>query len=573
MMKLQGIGVSNGIVIAQAFLLVEPDLTVEKQKIDNPDAEKKRLQQTISEAKYELECIHAQALTKLGEEEASIFSAHLLVLQDPAFEMEVHRKIDMNMNVEAALTEASAMFVQMFESMDDAYMRERAADIRDVSRRILAKLLQVKLPSLNGIEQEVIIVADDLTPSMTVQLNKEFVKGFVTNNGGRTSHSAILARTLEIPAVVGIKGATEHIQSMQTIILNGNTGEVILNPTTEQIVHYEQLQQEFLTQQQSLAVFKQLPSVDKDGHQVELAVNIGNPSDAQAVLEEGGDGIGLFRTEFLYMNRQDYPTEEEQFEAYKAVLLQMGDKPTVIRTLDIGGDKALPYFQLPYELNPFLGYRAIRICLDDHKLFKVQLRALLRASIYGNLKIMFPMIATVEEFREAKAFLYEVKEQLKADGVAVAEHIEIGLMIEVPSAAIMADVFAKEADFLSIGTNDLIQYTFAADRMNEKVAYLYQPYHPAILRLVKNIIDAGHANGCWVGMCGEMAGDELAVPILLAMGLDEFSMSATSILTRRAQLSQLSKRQLEPHISKILALATSQEVEQYVKGICKDDNF
>ena len=569
MMKLQGIGVSNGIAIAQAFLLVEPDLTVEKQKIDNPDEEKKRLQQAVFEAKQELEHIHAQTLAKLGEEEAAIFSAHLLVLQDPAFEMEVHQKIDANMNVEAALTEASEMFVQMFESMNDAYMRERAADIRDVSRRILAKLLQVELPNLNGIEQEVIIVANDLTPSMTVQLNKQFVKGFVTNIGGRTSHSAILARTLEIPAVVGVKGATEHIQSMQTIILNGDTGEVILNPTTEQIAQYEQLQQQFLEQQQSLAVFKKLRSVDKDGHQVELAVNIGSPSDVQAVIENGGDGIGLFRTEFLYMNRQDYPTEEEQFEAYKAVLLQMGDKPTVVRTLDIGGDKELPYLQFPHELNPFLGYRAIRICLDDHALFKVQMRALLRASVYGNLKIMFPMIATVEEFREAKAFLYDVKEQLKAEGIEVAEHIEIGLMVEVPSAAIMADVFAKEADFLSIGTNDLIQYTFAADRMNEKVAYLYQPYHPAILRLVKNVIDAGHANGCWIGMCGEMAGDKVAIPILLAMGLDEFSMSATSILTSRAQISKLSKKQLEPHISKILTLATSQEVEQYVSNYLK----
>lgn len=569
MMKLQGIGVSNGIVIAQAFLLVEPDLTVEKQKIDNPDEEKKRLQQAIFEVKQELEHIHAQTLAKLGEEEAAIFSAHLLVLQDPAFEMEVHQKIDENMNVEAALTEASEMFVQMFQSMDDAYMRERAADIRDVSRRILAKLLQVELPNLNGIEQEVIIVANDLTPSMTVQLNKQFVKGFVTNIGGRTSHSAILARTLEIPAVVGVKGATEHIQSMQTIILNGHTGEVILNPTTEQIAQYEQLQQQFLEQQQSLAVFKKLRSVDKDGHQIELAANIGSPSDVQAVIENGGDGIGLFRTEFLYMNRQDYPTEEEQFEAYKAVLLQMGDKPTVVRTLDIGGDKELPYLQFPHELNPFLGYRAIRICLDDHALFKVQMRALLRASVYGNLKIMFPMIATVEEFREAKAFLYDVKEQLKAEGIEVAERIEIGLMIEVPSAAIMADVFAKEADFLSIGTNDLIQYTFAADRMNEKVAYLYQPYHPAILRLVKNVIDAGHANGCWVGMCGEMAGDKVAIPILLAMGLDEFSMSATAILTSRAQISNLSKKQLELHISKILTLTTSQEVEQYVSNYLK----
>lgn len=568
-MKLQGIGVSNGIVIAQAFLLVEPDLTVEKQKIDNPDEEKKRLQQAIFEVKQELEHIHAQTLAKLGEEEAAIFSAHLLVLQDPAFEMEVHQKIDENMNVEAALTEASEMFVQMFQSMDDVYMRERAADIRDVSRRILAKLLQVELPNLNGIEQEVIIVANDLTPSMTVQLNKQFVKGFVTNIGGRTSHSAILARTLEIPAVVGVKGATEHIQSMQTIILNGHTGEVILNPTTEQIAQYEQLQQQFLEQQQSLAVFKKLRSVDKDGHQIEIAANIGSPSDVQAVIENGGDGIGLFRTEFLYMNRQDYPTEEEQFEAYKAVLLQMGDKPTVVRTLDIGGDKELPYLQFPHELNPFLGYRAIRICLDDHALFKVQMRALLRASVYGNLKIMFPMIATVEEFREAKAFLYDVKEQLKAEGIEVAERIEIGLMIEVPSAAIMADVFAKEADFLSIGTNDLIQYTFAADRMNEKVAYLYQPYHPAILRLVKNVIDAGHANGCWVGMCGEMAGDKVAIPILLAMGLDEFSMSATSILTSRAQISNLSKKQLELHISKILTLTTSQEVEQYVSNYLK----
>ena len=457
------------------------------------------------------------------------------------------------------------MFIQLFEAMDDAYMQERAADIRDVSRRILAKLLRVELPNLTTINEEVIIVADDLTPSMTVQLNKQYVRGFVTNIGGRTSHSAILARTLEIPAVVGVTGATSQIESKQTIILDGTSGEVIINPSDEQIEQYEQLQQQFIAQQQALVKYKQLPSVDIDGYQVELAGNIGKPEDVQKVFDNGGDGIGLFRTEFLYMDRNDYPTEDEQFEAYKEVLEQMGDKPTVVRTLDIGGDKELPYLQLPHELNPFLGYRAIRICLDNPQLFDVQLRALLRASVYGNLKIMFPMIATLEEFRQAKQRLLEVKAQLQAEGVEVAETTEIGLMIEVPSAAIIADLFAKEADFLSIGTNDLIQYTFAADRMNEKVAYLYQPYHPAILRLVKNVIDAAHANDCWVGMCGEMAGDPIAIPILLAMGLDEFSMSATSIVSRRAQLAQLSKQQLAPHIPALLALETSVEVEQYMR--------
>lgn len=565
MKKLQGIGVSDGIVIAKTYLLVEPDLTVQKQAIEDGEAEKARLQQAIAQAKEELQRIHADTLAKLGEQEAAIFSAHLLVLQDPALEMEIHQKIDAGVNVEFALVEASEMFVQLFESMDDAYMRERAVDIRDVSRRILAKLLHVELPNLSTINEEVIIVADDLTPSMTVQLNKQYVRGFVTNIGGRTSHSAILARTLEIPAVVGVTGATNTIESKQTIILNGNDGEVIVNPTDEQLAQYEQLQQQFIEQQQAVAKYKQLPSVDMDGYAVELAGNIGNPADVQKVLNHGGDGVGLFRTEFLYMDRTDYPTEEEQFEAYKAVLQQMGDKPTVVRTLDIGGDKELPYLQLPHELNPFLGYRAIRICLDNANLFDVQLRALLRASVYGNLKIMFPMIATLDEFREAKQRLLDVKAQLVAEGITVSDDIEIGLMIEVPSAAVIADLFAKEADFLSIGTNDLIQYTFAADRMNEKVAYLYQPYHPAILRLVKTIIDAAHANDCWVGMCGEMAGDPIAIPILLAMGLDEFSMSATSIVSRRAQLAQLSKKQLEAHIPTLLTLATSAEVEQYVR--------
>jgi phosphoenolpyruvate-protein phosphotransferase (PTS system enzyme I) len=565
MLEIKGIGVSNGIVIAPAYRLVEPNLSFEKHTVTDIHAEKERLNQSIELAKTELETVRERATEKFGSEEAAIFSAHLLVLLDPELKSAIEAKIETGMNAEAALDEVSAMFISMFEAMDNEYMQERAADIRDVSHRLLAKLLNIDLPDLSIINEEIVIVADDLTPSMTAQLNKQFVKAFVTNIGGRTSHSAILARTLEIPAVVGTKNATQLVEQKQLVIVDGSTGKVIVNPTEEVIETYKHLQAKFETNKEKVSAFINKPSVDKDGHHVELAGNIGRPEDVDAVLANGGDGIGLFRTEFLYMDRNDYPTEEEQFTAYKAVLEKMGDKPTVVRTLDIGGDKELPYLKLPQEMNPFLGYRAIRLCLDDKNLFNVQLRALLRASVYGNLKIMFPMIATLDEFRQAKAFLFEVKEQLISEGHQVSDDIEIGMMVEVPSAAIIADLFAKEADFLSIGTNDLIQYTLAADRMNEKVSYLYQPYHPAVLRLVKNVIDSGHANGCWVGMCGEMAGDEVAIPILLAMGLDEFSMSASSILHGRAQIAQLSKAELEKHLSHVLSLSTAYDVEQYVK--------
>ena len=565
MLEIKGIGVSNGIVIAPAYRLVEPDLSFEKHTITDVIAEKERFNQSIELAKSELEIVRDRATEKFGSEEAAIFSAHLLVLLDPELKSAIEAKIETGMNAEAALDEVSKMFISMFEAMDNEYMQERAADIRDVSRRLLSKLLNIALPDLSIIDEEVVIVADDLTPSMTAQLNKQFVKAFVTNIGGRTSHSAILARTLEIPAVVGTKNATALVEQKDIIIVDGSTGMVIVNPTNEVIDTYKLMQAKFEANKAAVSTFIDKPSVDKDGHHVELAGNIGRPDDVDAVVANGGDGIGLFRTEFLYMDRNDYPTEDEQFTAYKAVLEKMGDKPTVVRTLDIGGDKELPYLKLPQEMNPFLGYRAIRLCLDDKNLFNVQLRALLRASVYGNLKIMFPMIATLDEFREAKAFLYEVKAQLISEGYQVSEDIEIGMMVEVPSAAIIADLFAKEADFLSIGTNDLIQYTLAADRMNEKISYLYQPYHPAVLRLVKNVIDAGHANGCWVGMCGEMAGDEVAIPILLAMGLDEFSMSASSILHGRAQIAELSKAELEKHISHVLSLSTASDVEQYVK--------
>lgn len=567
MTQIKGIGVSNGIAIASAYRLVEPDLSFEKVEVADHVAEKNRFNEAILLAKGELELIRERAIEKFGEDKAAIFSAHLLVLQDPELKTAIEAKIDEGINAEAALEEVSTMFVTMFESMENEYMRERAADISDVSHRLLSKLLNRDLPDLTTINEDVIIIAEDLTPSMTAQLNKEFVKGFVTNIGGRTSHSAILARTLEIPAVVGTKNATESGITNEMIILDGSKGIVIFSPSTTEIEQYEREKKEFEAEQQALKAYVDEVSQDADGHHVELAGNIGRPDDVEIVLANGGDGVGLFRTEFLYMDRSDFPTEEEQFQSYKTVLEKMGDKPTVVRTLDIGGDKELPYLKLPHEMNPFLGYRAIRLCLDDRDLFRVQLRALLRASVFGNLKIMFPMIATLDEFREAKKFLLEVKEQLISEGISVSKTIEIGMMVEIPSAAVIADLFAGEADFMSIGTNDLIQYTFAADRMNEKVSYLYQPYHPAILRLVKNVIDAGHANGKWVGMCGEMAGDPIAIPLLLALGLDEFSMSASSILHARKQISTLSKAQLSSHIDHILTLSTAQEVEAFVKQI------
>ena len=564
MLEITGIAVSNGIAIANAYCLVEPDLSFEKIEITNIEEEIARLKDAIWKTKQELQLIRDLAATKFGEEKAAIFSAHLLILEDPEFISALEVKVKGKFNAEYALAEASKMYIQLFESMENEYMRERAADIRDVAKRLLAHLLQVELPDYSRLTKEVIIVADDLTPSMTAQLDKHFVNGFVTNIGGRTSHSAILARTMEIPAVVGTKTATENIVHGSLIIIDGTSGKVIINPTGEVEKRYRASQVVFEKERELLGKYRTMPSISADGHSIEIAGNIGRPEDLEAVMANGGDGIGLFRTEFLYMDREELPTEEEQFQAYKMVLKKMAGKPTVVRTLDIGGDKELSYLKLPAEMNPFLGHRAIRLCLTHQDIFRTQLRALLKASVYGNLKIMFPMIATLDEFRAAKAILLEEKQNLEGEGITVSDKIEVGMMVEIPSAAIIADLFAEEADFLSIGTNDLIQYTLAADRMNENVSYLYQPYHPAILRLVKLIIDAAHRNGKWVGMCGEMAGDKVAIPILLALGLDEFSMSASSILAARAQIANLSKNQLAKHIEQLLMLKTSREVEEYV---------
>lgn len=417
-------------------------------------------------------------------------------------------------------------------------------------------------PSL--ISEEVVIIAEDLTPSDTAQLNRQYVKGFTTDIGGRTSHSAIMARSLEIPAVVGTKVVTAEIENGDLIIVDGLDGRVVVNPSEEELAQYNEKRARFEAQKAEWAKLVHEPTVTSDGYHVELAANIGTPDDVKGVLANGAEGIGLYRTEFLYMGRSELPTEEEQFIAYKTVLERMEGKPVVVRTLDIGGDKELPYLELPKEMNPFLGFRAIRLCLEMQEMFRTQLRALLRASVYGNLKIMFPMIATLDEFRQAKAILLEEKEKLVQAGVPVAE-FEVGMMVEIPAAAVLADQFAKEVDFFSIGTNDLIQYTMAADRMNERVSYLYQPYNPAILRLIANVIDAAHKEGKWAGMCGEMAGEELAIPILLGLGLDEFSMSATSVLRARSQLKKLSKEEAASLKETILSMNTAEEVVAFVK--------
>ena len=563
---LNGIAASNGIVIAKAYRLIEPDLTVTKSTVSDIDAELAQLDEAVSKAQSELEAIREKVKEEQGEDKAAIFDAHILVLNDPELLGAVKEKVKSEqINSEFAMREISDMFITMFEQMDNEYMKERAADIRDVTKRVISHLLGVQIPNPSLIAEEVIVVAEDLTPSDTAQLNREFVKGFTTDIGGRTSHSAIMARSLEIPAVVGTKQATETIQNGDIVILDGLKGEVHINPTPELIEEYKKAADEYAQQKLEWAKLVNEKTVTADGHHVELAANIGTPKDLEGVKANGAEAVGLYRTEFLYMGRDSLPGEEEQFESYKAVLEGMNGKPVVVRTLDIGGDKELPYLDLPKEMNPFLGFRAIRLCLEELSIFRTQLRALLRASVYGNLRIMFPMIATLDEFRSAKKVLEEEKAKLIQEGIAVSDTIQLGIMVEIPSTAVIADQFAKEVDFFSIGTNDLIQYTMAADRMNERVSYLYQPYNPAILRLVKMVIEAAHKEGKWAGMCGEMAGDELAIPLLIGLGLDEFSMSATSVLRARSQIKTLTRTEMQDLAEKAIQMQTAAEIVEMVK--------
>lgn len=571
---LKGIAASDGVAIAKAYLLVQPDLTFEKRSIEDSSAEENRLDTALAKSTTELQAIREKAAKSLGEAEAQVFDAHLMVLADPEMVGQIKQSIqDKKVNAEAALKEVTDMYISMFEAMDDnAYMQERAADIRDVAKRVLAHLLGVTLPNPSMINEEVIVVAHDLTPSDTAQLDRTYVKAFVTDIGGRTSHSAIMARSLEIPAIVGTKEITSKVKEGDMLAVNGIDGDVIIHPTDAQKADFEAKGKSYAELKAEWEKLKHAETITADGKHIELAANIGTPKDLEGVHNNGGEAVGLYRTEFLYMDSPDFPTEDDQYEAYKAVLEGMDGKPVVVRTMDIGGDKELPYLQLPHEMNPFLGYRALRISLSagGDAMFRTQIRALLRASVHGNLRIMFPMVATLKEFRAAKQIFDEEKAKLSSEGMAVSETIQVGIMIEIPAAAVIADRFAKEVDFFSIGTNDLIQYTMAADRMNEQVSYLYQPYNPSILRLIKNVIDAAHAEGKWAGMCGEMAGDQTAVPLLVGLGLDEFSMSATSILKTRSLMKNLDTKEMAKLANcAVTECDTMEEVVELVKEYTK----
>ncbi|WP_410513750.1 phosphoenolpyruvate--protein phosphotransferase [Paenibacillus sp. BR2-3] len=567
---LKGIGASSGIAIARAYRLETQEPVIEKVSSRGSQSELQRFEAAVEQGKSQLKDLMEITAQRLGSEEARIFEAHLLVLSDPELLGSVKDKIYGDaVTAEFALKEVAQEIIAAFESLNTEYLRERAGDIRDVTRRVLTTMGGQLYYNHNPINEAVIIVAHDLTPSDTAQLDRVFVKGFTTETGGRTSHSAIMARSMEIPAVVGTAGAMNEIQQNDLLILDGGAGKLLVNPSPEVILQYEAKLLEEKRQQAEWSLLAERCTFSADGHQVELAGNIGCPDDVQGVLDHGGEGIGLFRTEFLYMGRSEVPSEEEQFQAYKTVLEKMKDKAVVVRTIDIGGDKELPSLKLPKEDNPFLGFRAIRLCLETpgQELFRTQLRALLRASIYGNLKIMFPMIATLDELREAKGVLQEEKQKLRSAGTEVSDSIAIGMMVEIPASAVLADLFAPEVDFFSIGTNDLIQYTMAADRMNGRVSYLYQPYNPAILRLIKMVIDAAHSHGKWVGMCGEMAGDRAAIPLLLGLGLDEFSMSASSILPARSSILQLSQAEMGVIAQQALGMSSAGQVAALVKRL------
>ncbi|WP_201318678.1 phosphoenolpyruvate--protein phosphotransferase [Paenibacillus sp. EPM92] len=563
---LTGIAASPGFAIAKAVPLQAEKYVPQRRSIDDVPAETERFRKAVAEAKRELEAIRQSTEERLGPDKAEIFEGHLLLLEDPELiDAAAEQIAEQAVDAEYALYEVSQSFIEALLSLDNELLRGRAVDLQDVAGRVINHLRGVSHTTVSSLLEACIIVAEDLTPSDTAQLNLEIVRGFVTEIGSRTSHSAIMARSLDVPAIVGAGAGVHAIQAGDTVVLDALEGRIVVNPSDAELADYREKQAQYERRKAELARLKDRPTESADGHRVELAANIGSVEDVAKALENGAEAIGLFRTEFLYMGRTSLPTEEEQYNSYKHVLEKMEGKPVVIRTLDIGGDKELPYMSLPKESNPFLGLRALRLCLSREDLFRTQLRALLRASRHGQLKIMFPMISVLDELLEAKRLLQEEKEKLLREGAVVAERIEVGMMIEVPAAAIGADIFASEVDFFSIGTNDLIQYMMAADRMNETVSYLYQPCHPTVLRLVQTVIRAARREGKWVGMCGEMAGDETAIPLLLGLGLHEFSMSASSILPSRALIGTLSQREWEGLAEQALTLRSHQEVKQLVR--------
>ncbi|MCF2938501.1 phosphoenolpyruvate--protein phosphotransferase [Paenibacillus alkaliterrae] len=569
-MMLQGIAASPGYAIGRAKVLSTKALEIDKIKLDSHllDEEVARFEAAVAAARIELEAVLSKLVAQNKEHEAEIFEAHVMLLEDEEL---IDRSKELikeeQLNAEYAFYSTSEDIAGLISGLDDPYLRERAADIRDVSLRVLNKLRGVASASLDDASQPIVLFADDLAPSDTAQLDPGKVIGFATKAGGRTSHSAIIARSIGIPAIVGIGAALDiSVKDGQTVIIDGSEGHVYIDPDEATLARYRQMQQEQLKRQEQYQTYLNQPSMSADGVQVELVANIGSVKDAEQAAASGAEGIGLFRTEFLYMDAEELPSEEMQFDAYRKVAEAFGpETPIVIRTSDIGGDKELAYLNLPKEDNPFLGYRAIRICLDRADMFKTQLRAILRASAFGNLKVMFPMVATLGEWRQAKSILDEAKQELTEAGIALNRNIEAGIMIEIPAAAILADKFAKEVDFFSIGTNDLVQYTMAADRMNPKLGYLNDPLHPAVLQLIDRVIAAAHANGKWVGMCGEMAGQKHALPILLGLGLDEFSMSASAVLPARALLAKLSKQNMKAIAQAALELGSAEEVRAYIE--------
>lgn len=565
-----GIGASAGIGIGSVVIVKEPSLEYSNTSVSDVVSEKERFNSALDKCIAKTQVMAEDMKTRVGEKEAEILEGHVLLLMDPEMSGQINANIENEkMCAEAAVEQVCDMYAQMFASIDDEMFQQRATDVCDIKTRLLKILLGVEDLDLASVPEGTVLVAEDLTPSMTAGINPANVAGVLTEIGGKTSHSAILARALEIPAVLSIEGIVSKVENGQTVVLDGETGEVFVSPDEACLEEYKAKREAYLAEKAALQAFVGKESVTADGHVVELCANIGKPEDALKVIECDGEGIGLFRTEFLFMDRPQVPTEEEQFTAYKKVAESLEGKPVIIRTLDIGGDKEIPYLGLAKEENPFLGFRAVRLCLQREDLYRPQLRALLRASAYGEIKIMVPMISCVDELRAVKAMLEELKAELDEQGIPYNKDIQVGIMVETPAASLMADVFAKEADFFSIGTNDLTGYTMAVDRGNPDVAYLYSTYNPAVLRSIERVIKAGKAEGTMVGMCGEAAADPLLTPLLLSFGLDEFSVSATSILATRKTISLWTMEEADAVAKKAMSMATEAEVQAYLKSVAK----
>jgi len=565
--------VSPGIGIGKAVVIDKASINITKNYIKDAGNELDRLMNAIEAAKEQLNELYVSTIDELGEKEAQIFKSHEMMLEDDTFISDVENRIKQEgVNAEYALNETSNVYIKMFQSIEDEYLRERAEDIKDVMNRVIRILMGISSVDFSNLKENSIIVAKDLTPSDTAQIDRTKVAAMITEIGGKTSHAAIIARIMGIPTVVGLNNITDKIKNGDTVICDGKTGKVLVNPNAKQLFYFTKKKNIEDEIRNELKNQIGLPSVTKDGFKISLTANIGVPNDVDMALENDAEGIGLFRSEFIFMNREHQPTEDEQFEQYKEVLVKMGDKPVIIRTLDIGGDKNVPYIDIPKEMNPFLGYRAIRLCLGNVEVFRTQLRAILRASVYGNVKIMIPMISTMKELKDSKKILQQAKDELTKEGIKFKKDIEIGIMIEIPSAAIISDLLAREVDFFSIGTNDLIQYTMAVDRMNSKLSYLYSQYHPALLRLIKGIIDNAHEAGIWVGMCGEAAGDPKLIPVFVGMGLDEFSMNSPSILRARYIVRNLNKADMEIIAKSTLNMENALEVEEYLSCVFADEN-